>query len=129
VRDHSSVHQVDEERRQPCFNDVAAEHYYDGALVSGGFSDRVHYAEEILRHQNMGQRFQEGSEAAISAWSGCEFGGGKYVGAPCYWNGADFGEIGFRDGLGRRAPFLRPRRFVWSRAGTAVTAYGFGDGK
>jgi hypothetical protein len=108
---------------------VAAEHHHDGALVSGGFSDRVHYAEEILRHQNMGQRFQEGSEASISAWSGCEFGGGNFVGAPFDWNGADFGEIGFRDGLGRRAPFLRPRRFGYLRAGTAVTAYGFGDGK
>jgi hypothetical protein len=108
---------------------VAAEHYYDGALGPGGCGDRSHYAEEILRHQNMGQRFQESGEAAIGSRNGREFGGGNFVGTPFDWNGADFGEIDFRDRLGRRAPFLRPRRFGSSRTGTAVTAYGFGDGK
>jgi hypothetical protein len=129
VRDHSAIHQLDDEGSQACFYDVSAEHHYDGALFPGGGCDRAHDAEEILRDENVWQRFQECREAAVGFRSGREFGGGDFVGAPLDWNGADFGEIGFRDRLGRRAPFLRPRRFGLSRAGTAVTAYGFGDGK
>jgi hypothetical protein len=91
---------------------VAAKHHDDRALFPGGGCDRAHDAEEILRDENMGQRFQECREAAVGSGGGREFGGGDFVGAPFDWNGADFGEIGFRDRLGRRAPFLRPRRFV-----------------
>jgi hypothetical protein len=89
---------------------VSAEHRDDSALFPGGGCDRAYDAEKILRNQNMGQRFQEGGEAAVTSRSGREFGGGDFVGAPFDWNGADFGEIGFRDRLGRRAPLLRPRR-------------------
>jgi hypothetical protein len=114
VRDHSAIHQLDEQRRQPGFHDVSAEHHDDGALFPGGGCDRVHDAEEILCHENVGQRFQEGREAAVSSRRGRKFGGRDFVGAPFDWNSADFGEIGFRDRLGSRAPFLRPRRFVWT---------------
>jgi hypothetical protein len=129
VRYHPAIHQVDEQRRQTGFHDVSAQHHDDRALFPGGGCDRAHDAKKILCHQNVGQRLQEGAEAAVSSRRGREFGGRDFVGAPFDWNGADFGEIGFRDRPGRRAPFLRPRRFVLPRAGTAVTAYGFGDGK
>jgi hypothetical protein len=91
---------------------VAAEHHDDCPLFSGGGRDRVHDAKEILRYEYVGQRFQECREAAVGSGGGREFGGGDFVGTPLDWNGADFGEIGFRDLLGRRTPFFRPRRFV-----------------
>src|SRR5450759_3033516 len=126
VRDHSAIHQVDEKWRQARFHDVAADHDDDRALVLRGGCDRVHHAQEISRHDNIRQRFQEGSEAAVGPRRGCEFGGGDFIGAPFDWNGADSREIDFRDRLGSRAPGLRSRRFRWSRTGAAVTAYGFG---
>jgi hypothetical protein len=129
VRDHSAFHQVDEQWREASLHYVAAEHDDNSSLVLRSGRDRVHHAQKISRHENIGQRFQEGSKTAISSRGGCEFGGRDFVRAPLDWNGPDPREIDFRDRLGRRALGLGPRPFRCSGTGAAITAYGFGDGK
>ncbi|MGZ3566051.1 MAG: hypothetical protein ACXWM4_11000 [Gemmatimonadaceae bacterium] len=46
---------------------MAAKHHDDRALFPGGGCDRANDAEEILRDENMGQRFQECREAAVGS--------------------------------------------------------------
>jgi hypothetical protein len=91
---------------------VAAEHDDDGAAISLCRRYGVDDPKEVTRDQDVGERFEEGGEAPILAGGRRKLRGGNLVRAPLDRNGADFREIGFRDG---------------TRA--AVTAYALGDGK
>ncbi|HEY5021274.1 MAG TPA: hypothetical protein VII30_02180 [Gemmatimonadaceae bacterium] len=91
---------------------MATEHDDDGAAISLCRRYRVYDAKEIARDQDVGERFEERGEAPVLAWRRRKLRGGNLVRAPLDRNGADFREIGFRDG---------------TRA--AVTAYWLGDGK
>jgi hypothetical protein len=106
---------------------VSAEHHHHCALFSRGGCDGVDHRAEIAGDQNIGQRFQESSEAPILARRRSEFGGGNLVGTALDRNGADFRQIDFR-GRGSRALFLRNGAFA-ARAAASVTAQVLGDGK
>jgi hypothetical protein len=83
---------------------VAAEHDDDSSPIRFCGRYRVNDATEIARDENVGKRFEKGGEASISARRRGKLSRDNFVRAPLDWNGADFGEIGFRDGPGCRPP-------------------------
>jgi hypothetical protein len=83
---------------------VAAEHDDDSSPILFCGRDGVDDAAEIARDENVGKRFEEGGEASISARRRGKLSRDYFVRAPLDRNGADFREIGFRDGPGCRAP-------------------------
>jgi hypothetical protein len=80
---------------------VAAQHHDDCPLVSGGVGDGADYLQEIARNEYIGERFEEGCEAAILARWRCKFASSDFVRPPLNRNRPDLGEIYF---LGRAAP-------------------------
>jgi hypothetical protein len=83
---------------------VATEHDDDSSPILFCGRDGVNDATEIARDENVGKRFEKGGEASISARRRGKLSRDNFVRAPLDWNGADFGEIGFRDGPGCRPP-------------------------
>jgi hypothetical protein len=83
---------------------VAAEHDDDSSSALFCGRDGVNDATEIARDENVGKRLEKGGEASISARRRGKLSRDNFVRTPLYGNGADFGEIGFRDGPGCRAP-------------------------
>ncbi len=56
VRNDLPLHQVDKERRQPGFHDVAAQHHDHAFVRARGRDDRVDDAQEISGDEDVGQR-------------------------------------------------------------------------
>jgi len=131
--DHPSIHEIDEEWREPSFDNVAAEHDDDRAPVLFCRRDRVDDAKEVTRDEEVGKGFEKRGEASILARGRRKLRRGDFVRAPLDGNGTDLREIGFRDGLGSRGPRFCARspslRRRGARTGAAVTAYWLGDGK
>jgi hypothetical protein len=96
---------------------VAAEHHDDAARISFCRRDRGHDTEKIAGDENIGQGLEERAEAPVLAGRRRKLFGVDLVWATLNRDGANFGEIGFRDssrGSGGLA---------------ALAAYLLGDGK
>jgi hypothetical protein len=74
---------------------VTAEHDDNTATEPVRIHDRVDYALEISRYENIGERPQEGAEAVILAGRRSEFLGADLVWAALDRNGANLGEVRF----------------------------------
>jgi hypothetical protein len=73
---------------------MAAEHDDDGALAACRLGYGVGDGEKIARHQNVGQRAEEGGERTVVAGWGGELFGADLVRPARDRDGADAGEIG-----------------------------------
>ncbi|HJP58588.1 MAG TPA: hypothetical protein VJ865_01260 [Gemmatimonadaceae bacterium] len=105
MRDDSALHQIDEQRGEARFDDVAAEHHDNCPFVSRSSGDRIDDAQEIARNEYVGKRFKKCGEAAILSWRRREFTGGDFIWSSLDGDCLDLGEI---DLLGRASRAARP---------------------
>jgi hypothetical protein len=106
---------------------VTTEHHDYCALFPACFGNGGDDELEVACDQNVWQCAQKRGKAPIAARRRREFRSGDLVWSPLDRNGANLGEIGFRRLTGAASLRLCSRTFL--RAGAAITAYGFGDGK
>jgi hypothetical protein len=74
---------------------VPAEHHDDGAPAAGGVSDGSHHGAEVPRHEDVGERPQEGTERAILSRRLREVVGADLVLADRDGDGAEGRKVGF----------------------------------
>ena len=64
VRDDAAAHEVDEDRREPRFHDVSADHHDDASLPCSA-RDVACEREEVARREHARERAEERSEGAV----------------------------------------------------------------
>ncbi|GMV10504.1 MAG: hypothetical protein AMXMBFR55_22380 [Gemmatimonadota bacterium] len=102
VGDDAAAHEVDEDRGEPGLHHVAAEHDDDAPPRTRGRGDGGDDAAEVARHQDVGERVDEGAERAVGTGRARELARAHPVGAPRHGDGPDARQVGL--GCGRSRP-------------------------
>jgi len=111
VGDDAAIHEVDKKGCEARFHDVPPEHHDYTAAISLCRRDRGYDAEKIAGDENVGQGLEKRGEAPVFPGRRRKLFGVDLIGPPLDRNGANSGEIGFRNSSrGGGARLCTPRR-------------------